>query len=193
MINTAAAVGTFVVIAATAVAAIMQLRHLRAANQLHSLLMLSESEQKPEFERYMHFVRTGLAQRLEDAEYRAGLDVAGLVDRTDHPEMHVMAWFEQIGVLVKNGYLEEKIYLDAAAPVAAIFWDLLGPAIAVRRRRVGDSAFANFEYLAARSKQAIGSRRGSYPTHTPRLPLQDPWRETDGVPGRSTAHQRAGQ
>jgi hypothetical protein len=40
--NTAAAVGTFVVIAASAIAALVQLRHLRTSNQLSGLVSVFE-------------------------------------------------------------------------------------------------------------------------------------------------------
>ena len=58
-LSTAATVGTFIVIAATAVAAIVQLRHLRAQNEL-----------------------TGL--RMPDPSYRASV-VDGTFDRSDNP------------------------------------------------------------------------------------------------------------
>lgn len=188
-INTAAAVATFFVILATAIAALMQLRHLHAGNQLNSLLLVAEREQHPEFEQHLHFVRTSLAQRMEEPGYRAGLDVVGLVDRTTHPEMNVIAWFEQIGVLVKNGYLEEKIYLDVSAPRIAFFWDLLEPAIAVRRRKAGATAFENFEYLAVRSKRMMALMQSSYPKRTGHLTLHDPWAAEDDVGARGPAER----
>lgn len=181
MVSAVAAVGTFAVITATAVAAVVQLRHLRATNQLNSLLKLLEIEQTDQFEQRMHFVRRELRKKLEDPKYRAGLDAWELIDRTEHPEGHVMVWFEQIGLLVKNGYIDEKVYVDAMAPIVSYMWDLLAPAIAVRRRKVGEIAYENFEFLAARCKSALQTTDSTYPANTARLPLRDPWAHVDGV------------
>ena len=35
-----------------------------------------------------------------------------LVDRTVHPERHVIAWFEHIGAWMKNGLIDEQTYLE---------------------------------------------------------------------------------
>jgi hypothetical protein len=120
-VNSAAAVATFLVIAATAIAAILQLRHVRAGNQLASLLAITKREQQADFESHLHFVRTELTHKLDESNYRAGLDIVGLVDRTQHPELHVIAWFEQIGVLVRTRYLEEAVYLDVASGRVAFY------------------------------------------------------------------------
>ena len=44
LVNTFATLGTFVVIAATAIAAIVQLRHMRGSNQIVALNELREAE-----------------------------------------------------------------------------------------------------------------------------------------------------
>ncbi len=43
LVNTAAALLTVTIVAATALAALIQLRHLRAANQIHALLSMGKS------------------------------------------------------------------------------------------------------------------------------------------------------
>ena len=50
LVNTFATLGTFVVIAATAIAAIVQLRHMRGSNQIVALNELREARETPEFQ-----------------------------------------------------------------------------------------------------------------------------------------------
>jgi hypothetical protein len=56
--STFAALGTFVVIAATAIAALVQLRHARAAYQIAALTQLSKADDSPEFAKGWRFVTT---------------------------------------------------------------------------------------------------------------------------------------
>lgn len=102
---------------------------MRPGNQLASLLAITEREHQAGFESHLHFVRTELTHKLDESNYHAGLDIVGLVDRTQQPELHVIAWFEQIGVLVRTRYLEEAVYLDVAPGRVAF----LGLALAGRR------------------------------------------------------------
>src|SRR5579872_1117850 len=83
-----ASVGTFLVIGATAIAAIVQLRHLRSANQVAAWQMFAQTYEGPELRDAFHFVRTELAQRLEDPEFRRELR-AGETDRVKHPEIKI--------------------------------------------------------------------------------------------------------
>lgn len=71
--STLAAIGTFVVISATAVAALVQLRHLRAGNQISAFVAMVQMYESPELKEPLHFVNADLANRLEDPAFRAGL------------------------------------------------------------------------------------------------------------------------
>ena len=51
LVNTFGTLLTVAIIAATAIAAMIQLRHLRAGNQINSLLMLGEQFESREFSR----------------------------------------------------------------------------------------------------------------------------------------------
>ena len=49
LVSAMAAVGTFIVVAATAIAAIVQLRHLRSSNQINSIIGVQQIFESPEF------------------------------------------------------------------------------------------------------------------------------------------------
>jgi hypothetical protein len=167
--TTFAAVGTFVVITITAVAAFIQLHHLRASNQLSAMLKLLELEQSPALEERFHFVRTQLAAKMKDPDFVASLD-EGPVDRTLHPERHVIAWFEHIGAWMKNGLIEEQTYLEYASPIITRYWQLLAPTVQRIRRTREPWLLEDFEYLAARAKLWLARHpAGNYSKSTPRM------------------------
>ena len=78
--STIASVGTFVVITATAIAAVLQLRHLRAANMVAAIQSFFNAYEGPELREAFQFVRNELPLRLEDRTFRQELR-AGRTDR----------------------------------------------------------------------------------------------------------------
>jgi hypothetical protein len=167
--TTVAAVGTFIVITITAVAAFIQLHHLRASNQLSAMLKLLELEQSPVLEDRFHFVRTQLAEKMKEPDFVTSLDDL-IVDRTVHPERHVIAWFEHIGAWMKNGLIDEQTYLEYASPIIAQYWRLLAPTIYRMRQSREPWLLEDFEYLAARAKHWMSSHpKGNYTKGTSRM------------------------
>jgi hypothetical protein len=64
LVNTLATFGTFLVIAATAIAAVVQLRHARSSNHIAALNELRETMESPDFVVARHFVETELSGKL---------------------------------------------------------------------------------------------------------------------------------
>src|SRR5215472_3008813 len=86
---------TFVVIAATAVAALVQLRHMRAGNQLNALLTLMEMWETPEMQGHIRYAHTTLQEKIKDPAFLTEFGSPGL-SRADHPELLVADFWEQI-------------------------------------------------------------------------------------------------
>ena len=103
-------VGTFVVIAATAVTAIVQLRHLRSGNQLMWMRGLAQDYEGAEFRDAFHFVRSQLTDRLKEAPFRNELRF-GLIDRAKHPEVVVLNLFENWGRYYRGGAVDRILFL----------------------------------------------------------------------------------
>jgi hypothetical protein len=80
--NTLGTWGTFVVIAATCVTAIIQLRHVRTSNQLGNLLTTFGVLQDPSLRDLITFVRHDLQDRVKDEAYRVSLLNTPVVIRT---------------------------------------------------------------------------------------------------------------
>jgi hypothetical protein len=166
--NTAAAIGTFVVITASAVAALAQLRHLRASNQLSGLISVFEMLQDPSVRELVNFVRHELSERMKDDEFRKTLsDIP--VDRRKHPEFYLCDIYNHVGSFVRSGLIDERTYLQTDWYNVDLYWSLLAEVIAIGRAN-RPHIFENFEYLASRAKAWIGEHpHGDYPGAAPRL------------------------
>lgn len=167
-LSAAAAVGTFLVIAASAIAAIVQLRHLRISNQLDGVLTFLQILQSPDMRELLNFVRHDLGERLRDGDFREGL-LQTPVDRAEHPELYVCQFFDHIGSHVRSGLIEETILLQVTWYDVNLYWRLLQPVIELARQN-HPFVFENFEYLAARAKLWIDAHPlGDYPAGLPRM------------------------
>ena len=182
-INTVLAGATFVVFLGTAVAALAQIRHLRASNELEALLTLSEQMRGAEVQRGLRYVQHELGARLEEPAYRAELSAIGYVDPQRHPEMEACNWFNQLGALVKNRLIDRETFLELYARLVAYYWERLSPVIALLRRSRGAAQYENFEYLTLLARKWIADHpNGAYPADAQRLEIADVWKDADAAP-----------
>jgi len=168
LITALASVGTLLVIAASAIAALIQLRHLRRSNQLSGLLSVLELFQQQHFHDLINFVRSELPQRMHDPAFRAELEHVP-VDRRRHPELHVADMYEEIGSYVRSGLIDEDLFLLGHWLNVLLYWSLLQPAMAIIRHDAPNT-FENFEYLAARALAWRDKHPGgNFPRELPRI------------------------
>ena len=114
--------GTLVVILASVLAALIQLRHIRAGNQLQALLSLEHDFRAPELQSALTYIQERLPQRLEDPVYRRELETIGFVDPSAHPEMIACNWLNEMGTLVKHGLVSEATFMDLFARLIVHCW-----------------------------------------------------------------------
>src|ERR1700674_896118 len=165
----AAAVGTFVVITVTAIAAFCQLRHLRTSNQQESLLTLGQrlNDNIP----LISFVYFELPELMNSEEFRR--DIGLVINRDHHPELIVAGFFDELGALVKNRMMDESLLMEFGGGADSILWcwKNLAGVIAIRRRNA-PAAYENFEFIASRAKRwKERFPKGTYPAREPRMPL----------------------
>src|SRR5215469_7154234 len=132
-ISGAAAVVTTIVIAATAVAAIVQIRQLKLATQLEGFLALHREYSSPEMYLAREYVANQLPNRLRDEAYRRDL-VTGAAFSAAHPELVIGNFWEKVGTLVSTGLLAPNLYLETGAYRVIEAWDQLAEVIELRRR-----------------------------------------------------------
>ncbi|MBV8170927.1 MAG: hypothetical protein JO219_03240 [Candidatus Eremiobacteraeota bacterium] len=174
-----AQIGTFVVIAATAIAALVQLSHLRAANQVASFGAFIREYEGPELRDAFHFVRTQLATRLEDPAFRQQLR-GGPVDRDEHPEVAVANFFDLWGGYYREGVIDRTAFMRHNARIVISFWNILEPVVALSVTDGVNTAWEQFEYLAVQAREWVAHHPGGdYPSGMKRIPLVDRWRDAD--------------
>jgi hypothetical protein len=172
--------GTFVIIMASVIAALIQLRHIRAGNQLQALLSLEHDFRAPELQSALGYIQERLAQRLQDPAYRRELQTIGFVDPAAHPEMVACNWLNEMGTLVKHGLVSEATFMDLFARLIVHCWRQLAPAIVIMRRTRGEAQYHDFEFLAMRAAEWLKRNpAGMFPQRFSRIPLSDPWHEVD--------------
>ncbi|HEY5094380.1 MAG TPA: hypothetical protein VII69_04590 [Candidatus Eremiobacteraceae bacterium] len=176
-------IGTFIVIAATAVIAVVQLRHLRSGNQVQWMRGLAQDYEGAEFRDAFHFVRSELAECLKEPPFRKELR-SGPLDRSEHPEVVILNLFETWGRCYRAGAVDRKAFVAQFCRVIVSHWDVLEPAIALIATRTGgvNTFFGSFEYLTVQARAWMTNNpRADYPIGAPRIPLRDPWANEDGV------------
>ena len=184
LVNTFATVGTFVVIAATAITAIVQLSHARSSNQIAAINELRETIESPEFQAAQHFVMGELPARVRDPAFRHQYFDPSV--RTDESWLQIAKvnrvgnFFETLGTLVKAGMVDRELALDVWSGNIARGWELLAPVTAIARRREGAGLWENFEYITVLAQDWLKKHAGgTYPPGLRRIDLRDEWFEAD--------------
>lgn len=184
LFNSLATFGTFVVIAATAIAALRQLRHMRNSNQIAALSDLFETQGGTAFVSARQFVATGLPEKMQDPAFRH--QIADFKARSEENALLIAKiitvgnFFEETGVLVRSGLVDREFFLQMYSGNVAASWDALSEATAVWRERAGPSLFEHFEFLTVLSQDWIAKHSsGVYPANVRRLELPNKWRSAD--------------
>jgi hypothetical protein len=178
-LGTAASIGTFVVIAATAIAAVVQLRHMQAGNQLTGLLNVLARVEDPTFNEWVDAAREQIANNLHDAAYRRAI-FDETFPRRNNAWLNLCNSYEWVGSLIKHNLIPEEPFMDVYSARLLSAWDMLEEIVAIRRRRGDPSLWENFEYLAVRAKAWERVHpSGAYPANEARLKIRDKWLAAD--------------
>ena len=186
LVNTAASLATVTIVAVTALAALVQLRHLRAGNQIHALLSVGEKFDSREFTDALATINRDLEPALADPKFR-DYEIA-IYRRLPPPsvdsryaDLHhacvlIGNTFELLGVLVKNRIIEKTIFVDQYCGLVLGAWKILADRTAFERD-VGDpSVLEYFEYLAVLSEDWLKTHPSSYPKGVRRYQLHNRWK-----------------
>lgn len=183
-ISAIAAVATLLVIGASAIAAVIQLRHMRASNQLDAVLSLERDFRAPELQSAFKYVQSELPEKLRDSAYRRDLTELGFVDPLAHPEVVLCNWFNAMGTLLKHRLVTEETFMDLFGRLIAYYWGALGGVVALMRRKRGNAQYHDFEYLAIRAQHWVESHpHGMFPKNSHRSLPADVWAAEDALPG----------
>jgi hypothetical protein len=167
LLNAAASVGTFLVIGATAIAAVIQLRHMRANNQLEGLLDVLARVEDETFNKWLTDTQRQLPALLADGAYIQSI-VDNTFDRTAE-WLQLANQYERVGSLLKYKLIPEEPFLDVYWGRAIHAWEILLPIISlVREARQDDAVWENFEYMYVCAQRfAQRHAHGNYPKGVP--------------------------
>jgi hypothetical protein len=183
LVNTLATFGTFLVIAATGIAAMVQLRHMRSSNQIAVLRDLYEKRGSPEMVSAIQFMHVGLIEKMQDPSFR--YQVAHRSARTDENAVPIEKatvvgnFYEEMGVLTKSGFIDRELLLDIHGGSIVANWDALSEFTAVTREARGAGIWENFEYLTVLAQDWDVKYPSTYPANTRRIDLPNRWLEAD--------------
>lgn len=166
-------IGTFVVITASAIAALLQIRHTRSGNQIAAYNECRETMDSADFRAALQFIRTELPERLKDPLVICDVVNSNLAGEYAGIRM-VANLYESMGLFVRIGMMDRKIACDLWAGIVLDVWNALRPLTATVRVRSGSGVWVNFEYMAAISQEFLDQHRGQYPAGAPRMPLPPP-------------------
>lgn len=169
---------TLLVVAASAGAALVQLRHMRGANQIIALDEIRETFETETFRDAVRYVYRELPRLYEDPSARADL-VASPLPAQYEPARTVANFFENVGTYVKRGVLDKNFTADMWGGIILTSWQRMTPMITNRRRvQKQPEIWQNFEYLAVVCQQFKERYpNGNYPKTAPRMPEGEIWLE----------------
>lgn len=167
-----ATAGTFVVIAASAIAALLQLRHTRGSNQIVALTECRETLESDEFQKAREFIVLKLPELLKDPGMMEILNRPLFPPELRHVG-YVANFFESMGAFVRFNIIDRRIACDLWCGVVVGCWNALLPVIRVRRK-IDPGIWENFEFLAVLSQEFMDRNPTSYPANMRRMPLEEP-------------------
>ncbi len=140
-----ASVASALIVLVASAAAVLQLRHLRLANQLQAYLDIKKAYDSPEFQAARHFLRTC---DMSDPDTVAAMTMP-IVD----PRLNAIgAHYQHVARLLNRGVLDEELFA-AYHDTAPRVWKSLQPVADALRRGTGSPIWIDFEYLAYRSQR----------------------------------------
>jgi hypothetical protein len=184
LVNTLATFGTFLVIAATAIAAIVQLRHARSSNHIAALNELRETTETSDFLAMRQFLGSEWSAKLKDPAFRHQLGTpAARTDETRQLLARLIShgnFYESMGTLVKTGLVDKELVFELWSWTTIRAWETFAPLTAIFRREGGDGVWENFEYLTVLAQDWIAAHpKGTYPAGVRRIELKDEWLGAD--------------
>ena len=179
------AIGSLVsaaVISATAVAALIQLRHMRTGNAINAMLTLRSNFSDAQFSHATDMLRgDALSKAMRDPQFRAFLARKGPAPSDAAKELQssfllVANWYEVLGSMVLQNVVTMRAVGDNYANVVDYSWTLCEPAIAyMRAAREDTSILEAFEYLTVLSRQWMSDHPSVYPSDVPRISAANPY------------------
>jgi hypothetical protein len=151
-----ASVVSALIVGVAAIAALLQIRHIRNANDIAIYLRLVERLDSPKTREVFAAILPFTEQLKTDSALSSRLEEPASVPEFDEIE-GLVRFLDNLTMLILAGRLKEELVLAEYADDIILLWDRLAPAIALRRRGAGNRLGAAYEHLAMRAKAYLAS------------------------------------
>jgi len=186
VISTSATLLTAVVIGATAVAALIQLRHLRTGNDIAAMLNYGATFRSEQFGHAQRLVVHRLGPAMNDPAFREYVasfvrDPSPREVEQDYEDVRLAAvqignLDEELAILVKAGIVDKSLFIDRYSGVIAGMWRRLADFIAFTRAISDDPAiWENFEYITVLAQDWNKTHPSLYPHRVRHLEVRNRW------------------
>ena len=161
---------TALVIAASAIAALLQIRHLRRGNEIEIIQKWTEVMESSEFGSARAFVAGDLPRILSEPERVAALSWNPFPPELQ-PVRTVSNHFEAVGAFIKLRSIEDRVACELWGLVVLECWRAAAPVIQLLREKYrSDALWENFEYLAVLADRWFAEHpQGTYPANARRM------------------------
>ena len=186
LLSAIGSLATVIIVAATAIDALVQLRHLSAANQINAMLETGNEINDKEFHDASFMIRQHLDGAMNDPAFRDYLvaynhnrPFAGVP--AEYLDLHravllVGNKFEEFGVLVKSDIIRRDLFLDVFGWLVMKHWRQLSELNAFVRETTGvPGIWENFEYLAVLAEDWSSVHVSLYPKGIRRMSDANRW------------------
>ena len=186
VLNTLGTLTTVVIVGATAIAALVQLRHLQAANRINALMGVFSELETESVGDAAALTRQKLAGAIDDPTFREFVvarargkrlpDVKREVSDLAAAARLICNSYEELGILVKRRLVDADVVLDRYNFAVLGTWKAAEHFIGLVREAIGrDDIWENFEYLTVLSEDWIAQHPSSYPRGVRRMQITNRW------------------
>lgn len=161
------------VVVVGAFAAVRQLRHLRASNEVTALQSIIDRFERPDVMESIRFIRGELADRMRDPAFVEALahnPIAGDA-RAIIPALN---FWEGVGSFVLSGAISEESVMLGFSWSVVRTWEAVSPAMVILRRTQDPLISENFEHLAAFATRWLDKRHRKAPKRLLHMPPPAP-------------------
>jgi len=157
------------VVVVGAFAAVRQLRHLRASNEVTALQSIIDRFERPDVMESIRFIRGELADKMYDPAFVEALahnPIAGDA-RAIIPALN---FWEGVGSFVLSGAISEESVMLGFSWSVVRTWEAVSPAMVILRRTQDPLISENFEHLAAFATRWLERRHRTRSKRLLRMP-----------------------
>ena len=156
-----ASFATLIVITATAIAALAQMRHARSSNQIAAVTAMRETMESERFREARRYAAEQVPKLIADPAGRKKLGEENFAAEFDAIR-ELANFFETMGAFVKLGIVDRALVCDLWDGTVFSTWKQLEPVIMIRRKIYYRGFCASFEYLAVICERSLAKTQGDH-------------------------------